>query len=97
MSLYFPLVGVLCLFNAPPQVSSGGAVESSVSHLEGRVTSSDQDLDFTCHPGLPVWEDPDASLCCDVFDVKEDRLCVQVLIFKNDGGVGRGEEHREVV
>jgi len=43
MSLYFPLIGVLGLFNASSQVSSGGGV----SHPKGRVMSSDQGLDFT--------------------------------------------------
>ena len=89
LSLHFPLVGILGLFDAPPQVSSGGAVESSISCSEGQVSSSDQGLDFICHPGLSVWEYPDASFLCDVFytalNIKEDRLgvCVQVLMFKN--------------
>lgn len=89
VSFYFVLVGDLGLFDAPPQVSSGSAVESSVSRPEGRVTSSDQGLDFLCHPGLSVWKDPDASILGDVIytapDVEEDRLgvCVQVLIFEN--------------
>jgi len=68
MSLYFPLIGVLGLFNASSQVSSGGGV----SHPKGRVMTSDQGLDFTCHPGLPVWENPDSSLHCDVFDTALD-------------------------
>ncbi|MEQ2268980.1 hypothetical protein XENORESO_020088 [Xenotaenia resolanae] len=55
----------------------------------GRVSSSDQRLDLICHPGLPVWKDPDASDIGDVIhtapDVEEDRLgvCIQVLFFKN--------------
>ena len=88
MSLYFPFVGLLGLSDAPPQGSSVHAVESSVSRPSGQLASSDQGLDFTCHPGLPIWEDPDAFFHCDVFytalDVEEDKLgvCVQVLIFK---------------
>ena len=91
VSLHFSLLGILGLFDAPPQVSSGGAIESSVSCPKGQISSSDQGLDFLCHPGLSVWEDPDVSFLCDVFYtalyVEEDRLCVsvcvQVLMFKN--------------
>ncbi|MEQ2312644.1 hypothetical protein AMECASPLE_033296 [Ameca splendens] len=69
---YFPLVRVLGLFDDPPQVSSGGAVKSFVPHLEGQASSSNQGLDFLCHPGLPVWKDPDASALCDVIHTAPD-------------------------
>ena len=98
VSFYFALVGNLGLFDAPPQVSS--AVESSVSRSEGQVTSSDQGLDFLCHPGF-LFGKTQMRLGDVIYTapyVEEDRLgvCVQVLIFEN-APVGAGKAVLQLV
>lgn len=46
--------GLLGLFDAPPRVGSGSALQRTVPQPEGCVSSSDQSLFFIRLPGFPV-------------------------------------------
>lgn len=77
-------MSLLSLFDTPPRVGSGSAVQKTFPQLEGRVTSSDQSLYFSRDPRFPVRKN--CYILNTALIVEKDRLgeALQVLLFKDE-------------